>query len=731
MTVVSLDSSRTAAAIVIAVACAVSAACADGNVDPVKVGVLLPLTGDAASGYDEALSFARDEINRAGGVRGRPVELVFQDTGTIPTGALDAPRRTWEMAKAFLADPDIDVVIGADTDEIAFGLIPSFIKAGKVLISPVAAGADLSRAFSHAGVLRRTVASDAARAELMLLFAKRTGAQTLSVLATSSMRSTTFFDWIPYHAEQLGLEVNKALRTGPGDPDCANAVEQVFSFGAPDVLFLLPDTTAQADCMVRKARELMPTSRLFMNDPAKPAELFAALGPLAEGIVGVSVEPTLEPALGPKFNDAYAARFGHAPPRFAANTFDALALAAYALARADGVAGAQLVSAFDAVVKAKGEVTAWDAEGMARAFALIAAGGESPNVTGAAGALSYSEKFPIDLTSATFALWQVRDGVQRWDEIQLGHKTIAFPTNHLSLDDRRSPFEEGPAYALRSVVREEETGYTPAERKGAWAFIAALSGTMANYRHQADALNVYQLVKARGFTDDRIVLVLADDIANASSNPQLGTVSQTAGGRNLRTADVEIDYRLEGLTARAILNILEGKKTDQTPKVIESTANDDVFVYWVGHGGDTGVLVGDSAHLGEAVAGPFVTPWAFASALQNKFDAGGYRQMVMVLDSCHAGVMGQPPLPPGTLLITGAAANENSYATNYSASTNIWHADGFSAAIAEHMAETPDATLVELYEETYQRVRGSHPRLYNGGRFGHASAVTIGSILTP
>lgn len=90
--------------------------------------------------------------------------------------------------------------------------------------------------------------------------------------------------------------------------------------------------------------------------------------------------------------------------------------------------------------------------------------------------------------------------------------------------------------------------------------------------------------------------------------------------------------------------------------------------------------------------------------------------MVIVVDSCHAGVMGQPELSPGTLLITGAAANENSYATNYGPSTNIWHANGFSAAIAGRIAEAPGSSLFELYEDSYVRVRGSHPRLYNGAR---------------
>ncbi len=703
------------AALLVAFGCA---GCGGDQPPPIKVGVLLPVTGEAALGYEEPLAFARDEINRAGGVRGRRVELVVQDTGTIPAGALDAPRRVWEMAKTFLADPDIDVVIGTDSDDTTFGITPSFMKAGKVLITPVAAGTHLSRAFADTGFLRRTIPSDAARAELMLLAAQRSGAQTVSVLATSSLRTASFFDWLPYHAEQLGLTVNMALRTSPGDPDCGNAIEQVYAHGAPDVLFLVPDTSAQADCMVRQARAVMPSAQLFLNDPSFFPGLFQSLGTLGDGIVGVSAEAPQDPPAGPPFRVTYETRLGHPPPPFAANVFDALALAAYGLQRADGAAGDQLAAAFDDVVKARGEVTGWDHDGMARALGLIAAGGDLPDLTGATGKLSFSERRPLELTSATFAHWHVADGVQVWD-------------GSLSLDAENSPFEQPPTPQLQTLVEEEPTGYAPAEHKGAWAFIAAFSGGMDNYRHQADALTMYQLLKARGFTDDHIILVLADDLATASTNPAPGSVTSEVGGPNLRTADVQVDYHPADLTPADVLNILQGKPTSQTPQVIASTANDDVFVYWVGHGGDTGVLVGDSANLGEAVAGPFITPWAFAAAVDDKFQAGGYRQLVAVLDSCHAGVMGDGLTTPGALLLTGAAPSEDSYATNYDPSTNIWHADGFSAAFAKHIAAEPQLSLVDLYAKTYLDAQGSHPRLYNGGRFGGAATVTVGSIVTP
>jgi len=59
-------------------------------------------------------------------------------------------------------------------------------------------------------------------------------------------------------------------------------------------------------------------------------------------------------------------------------------------------------------VEAEGEATAWNGDGITRALRLIDAGGPLPDVTGATGALRYSKRLPLELTSSTFALWEIR-----------------------------------------------------------------------------------------------------------------------------------------------------------------------------------------------------------------------------------------------------------------------------------------------------------------------------------
>ena len=59
--------------------------------DPIKIGVTQPLTGAfAASGnyVTQGAKIAEDEINKAGGVLGRKIQLVVEDNKSNPTEAV-------------------------------------------------------------------------------------------------------------------------------------------------------------------------------------------------------------------------------------------------------------------------------------------------------------------------------------------------------------------------------------------------------------------------------------------------------------------------------------------------------------------------------------------------------------------------------------------------------------------------------------------------------------------
>ena len=73
-----------------------------GAKEPFKIGVLCPITGTQAVMSEDLITgfkLAQEEINAAGGILGRPVELIIEDTETRPAPGMDAARKLIEVDK--------------------------------------------------------------------------------------------------------------------------------------------------------------------------------------------------------------------------------------------------------------------------------------------------------------------------------------------------------------------------------------------------------------------------------------------------------------------------------------------------------------------------------------------------------------------------------------------------------------------------------------------------------
>ena len=71
--------------------------------DPIKIGYLPALTGPSSStgvGINRGTQLAVEEINKAGGIKGRKIELITRDTQSDPTKAVNAVAELTQRAKA-------------------------------------------------------------------------------------------------------------------------------------------------------------------------------------------------------------------------------------------------------------------------------------------------------------------------------------------------------------------------------------------------------------------------------------------------------------------------------------------------------------------------------------------------------------------------------------------------------------------------------------------------------
>jgi branched-chain amino acid transport system substrate-binding protein len=128
-------------------ACAIAAAPASAQTSasapPIKIGWLVALTGPNSSpgiGFDRGIKYAAEEINKAGGVKGRKIEVITRDTQGDPTKAVNAALELINKEKVeFTIGPTnsgeglatTPVIARSKVPSLVFGVVDTLIDPGK------------------------------------------------------------------------------------------------------------------------------------------------------------------------------------------------------------------------------------------------------------------------------------------------------------------------------------------------------------------------------------------------------------------------------------------------------------------------------------------------------------------------------------------------------------------------------------------------------------------------
>jgi ABC-type branched-subunit amino acid transport system substrate-binding protein len=689
---------------------------------PVRIGVLLPITGEVD--IKEPLEWAKDTINQQGGIDGRPVELVYKDTST---------GNTTQMAEELLLDDSIQIVIGPRTSDDVYALAPEFIKKKKILISPSATAGSITLAFGNHGYFWRTTQSDAAQVHVIMNIINKKGAHRVALLASNTTYGETFYDWSGFFAIENSLDLVSIQQFDPASSmlsaDVANALKS-----DPEYIIAACDNPADAATIKRAIDRSGKPAKLFLTDGATSPALISSLGSAAEGIEGTS--PTADPSSG--FSAAYEEKIGHTPNDFAATTYDALLLAAYTLARQDATPTESLAASLRNVVSGNGTSQGWDAQAV-HANLLAIRSRQAPGISGASGPLIFDKEVGVDPLVTYYSHWGINNGEFQTlgvfsanasaTGVSIARSRPSSQPSNPPSNSRISPVSspvEGENVPLPVNASANGTSITPdppsnsgsspvspvmgknvplLEKKDFEAVIIAPTNRWINYRHQADGLTMYDLLRANGVQDSHIILMLYDDIPTLSENPFPGNVHHVPGGENIRTG-ASVDYTGSQVTAATLKSVLTGTKTDSTPVVLESNANTDVFIYVVGHG-DPGTI--------DFWNGNLFTTNDFTSVTDTMASEHMYRQLVIIDDTCFGRSIATSATAPGIIYLTGASSIEPSFAAVYDIDIRQWISDEFTSEVMSLIQENPSITFKELYTEAYTNVTGSHVQLITTG----------------
>lgn len=359
-----------------------------------RIGLLLDNTGGQGFLNTSQLTAAKlavREINAAGGHKGKPVELLPEAVGEDTA----AQARELVVARA-------DVVIGPTDSSRAPAAIDVLSNAKVTLISPANAASGLSTYASH-GYYFRTSAADVAQAAVLVKLAKDGGARTLAIVHEEGDYGKGVSAAAGAAAKDAGLAPVAVAEFTPGRADQAAAVAKA---AAPDAVVLIARDGAQG-AVTELSNAGLGGRKLLLSDGAVN-DYGPALGSGAlDGARG------LLPGAFPSAHfqaELVSVDPGLKDMAFAAETYDAVNLAAVAAAAAEDDAGTSIAARLVAVSGGRqqpstGEETAAEAAACTsyQACLDVLRTGKRPDYEGQSGLINFDSNG--DVTSANYTVF--------------------------------------------------------------------------------------------------------------------------------------------------------------------------------------------------------------------------------------------------------------------------------------------------------------------------------------
>jgi len=597
----------------------------------------------------------------------------------------------------------------------------------KPLLTPSATYVQYQRKFANIPYIWNLAESDITQLEVIIseISSLHTGGQiTLDLLAQddgSNDVNNDYVQWFSFIAEEYSLQVS-GVHLYSNTSDISRCVEEICG-PDPDyrshILLFSPSTEDDAITFDRELLKCKAKTEAQGKQFYAPLRIYCSDGFVSEriaqevefeGYEGVDLSATPESG----FIQAYEKIFNSKPLNGEAQFYDAINIIAYAAALYNSPRRSQLTSfndAIQAVVSGNDGIGgSWFPTDMAGNFKLLRQG-VTPHLEGVSSSWTFNRQTQASVTNSTFRRWRLFDGHYVTTEY------ISSQGSKRSTSSRNL----GQWFATKmdnlSLSDSTSIPHYPTLDKN-WALIIAASKGWPNYRFQADAFAMYQILKFYGFDDDHIVLICEDDLANHNYNPYPGQLFVTINGRNVYDQSA-IDYRLHDLKCDDIGDILQGRSSNRLPHVLQPDDDDNVFIFWSSHGSPGSLYFGDS---------PLMTYNKMRDYLTNT----PHRKMLFVVEACYSGGLGQACQDiPGALFITAATPYETSHADVWSEEVGVYLSNGFTQGFMKAIYQDPAVSLRDLYYSLAAHTNGSHVKIYNHQYFGSVYNNTMQEFIKP
>ena len=293
---------------------------APANTDPILIGVYGPMSGDSAMVGNtevEGVKLATKQINEAGGIHGRQIELVIEDDAQNPATAVSAVNK-------LVYQDNVVAVIGTINSSCTLASMEVTKDAGIPHITPISSGASITNVGNP--WIARVQASDLLQAGAVVKYAvEKLGAKKVGLLYQSDDYGTGAMEVIVEQMTGYGMELAacEAFEASANDMS-----PQLLNVKKADCDALIVYTMYQQGALIAKqARQLGINCPLMGGGGLTNAKLYELGGDAVVGLVNSQTffanNPNASKASA-DFVAAFQAEYGKLPDSNNAMAYDSM-----------------------------------------------------------------------------------------------------------------------------------------------------------------------------------------------------------------------------------------------------------------------------------------------------------------------------------------------------------------------------------------------------------------------
>jgi branched-chain amino acid transport system substrate-binding protein len=302
--------------------------------DTVKIGFFAPITGPAAvdgTSAKNAVEIGVKEVNGAGGIKGKKVDLIIYDDRLKAEEAVAIANKLIEKDKV------AGVVSGSYSGPTRV-TAPIFQKAGMPMVAGYAVHPDVTwdpkAKKPNDFIFRNGFLGEIEGAAAAEFAVKNLKAKKMSLIFMDNDFGRAISAGFAAHAEKLGASIlTKQMYKFPGEKDFRPFLTRIKE-GNPDLIFAAGYYN-EAAAIVRQSKELGIKSTIMGEEGFDSPKFLEIAGPAAEGvIIATNLDRDDPRPLVQNFLKSYRQAYGHDADMVGASSYDAFKILVAAVEKA-------------------------------------------------------------------------------------------------------------------------------------------------------------------------------------------------------------------------------------------------------------------------------------------------------------------------------------------------------------------------------------------------------------